>query len=375
MEPKDKRNPETFVIHTSQEMEALERAAADGKYGRNYDITPYPQALVHTVPGHIHQVRLELTPEEEEAGLTLDMLTELARQQDADAALAILCIAHQLAPPAPLPPRDYAGGEVHLDDVIEKIGWTPRSSEERRAMHKRIYQFILFGERAQVIGARAGTYVDKHTNQVIDTEVSAPLWRIHEREKPTQGSLFPEAAVPLKLELVISRTWATLLTSPQTAQYLPMGEVLGAIPGGKPSGAWARVIGLALASFWRRNPTETVAGELLPTRRELLERYPPKTGPAEEVVFGENPAFALKYWCQALQILAKSGFIEEEGEVTKSPADHLKELPRYQWGSQWLAGTADIRPGAMMRQAVSSRATALQQARPRRRGRPRKSPG
>ena len=45
---------------------------------------------------------------------------------------------------------------------------------------------------------------------------------------------------------------------PDTAQFLPLGEVLGAIPGGKPAGAWARVIGLALSNFWRRQPRETI---------------------------------------------------------------------------------------------------------------------
>jgi hypothetical protein len=364
-----------YFINTAPEMDALERAAADGKHGRHYSNQEQLGAVLHVIPGASHHVRISLSPAEELAGLTTNTLETLTREQDADAALAFLYIARVLAPPLALDISERGRGLIDFDDVLDKIGWNPRSTIERREMHRKIYQFILFGERAQVIGRRRGAYKDKHTGELIDTEISAPLWRIHETEKPEQQSLFPAQEVPLRVELVMSRSWMELLTSAKTAQYLPMGELLGAIPGNKPSGAWARVIGLALASFWRRNPREALEGTLRPTRRELLERYPPKTGPVDEILSGVNPRRAVEYWCDALRILVDARFLAPTGEAKITYDQMRKRFPRKGWGEVWLDEVVEVQPGAVIRPYVEGRSTALPPTpTPKKRGRPKKIP-
>ncbi|BCM94530.1 hypothetical protein IAD21_06437 (plasmid) [Abditibacteriota bacterium] len=363
-----------FLIHTSPEMDALERAAADGKHGRHYTNLPMEPARVHQVQGASHYVRLDLTDAEQMAGAQTEFLENLTDAQDADSALAFLYISRLLAPPSPLAVREYAGGKIDLDDVIAKIGWDPRTSTERREMHKRLYQFMRFAERATVIGVRRGKYKDKHTGQTIPTEIRASLWRIIKVEMPEQQSLYPEMDVPVSVELVMSREWTSLLTQPQTAQYLPMGELLGSIPGNKPSGAWARVIGLALASFWRRLPRESMDGSVKPTRRELLERYPPKTGSVSDVLATHNPQYIITYWCGALQILSDAGFIARDGDPQKSAKEMRAELPRQGWADVWLDTQIDIQPGPLMADAIKSRGSALPVPVPtaRKRGRPRR---
>jgi hypothetical protein len=365
-----------YYINTAPEMDALERAAADGKHGRHYAKNTQDESLHHSIPGASHHVRLELTLSETMQGLNSDALESLAKEQDADAALAFLYIARLMAPASLQLDQDYAGGQIDFDDVLSKIGWDPRSTEERREMHKRIYQFVLFGERAQVIGERRGSYKDKHTGKPISTVVSSPLWRVLRTEKPEQQSLFPMHEVPVRVEVVLSNEWRELLTTPQTMQYLPMGEVLGAIKGNKAAGAWARVIGLALASFWRRNPRETIGGTLWPTRRELLERYPPKTGPVSDLIASTKPLRAVEYWCGALEILAKLDFLEPVGEVAVSFEKQKEQLPRQGWGEPWLNQRVELRPGPLLRDSIINRATAIPapQARPelRKRGRPKK---
>jgi hypothetical protein len=375
MPDKPFREAPDFHINTAPEMDALERAAADGKHGRHYSTEEQQGSIQHVVPGSSHHVQLRLTPTEAMAGLTADALEQLVHEQDADAALAFLYIARVLAPPLAVPDMDFGRGDIDFDDVLDKIGWDPRSSAERREMHRRIYQFIRFGERAQVIGKRRGSYKDKHTGELIDTEINSPLWRVVETETPEQQSLFPLQEVPVRVELVMSRTWINLLTSAQTAQYLPMGELLGAVPGNKPSGAWARVIGLALASFWRRNPREVMSNSLKPTRRELLERYPPKTGLVEDILRGNKPVRALEHWCGAISILVSIGVLEESGEALVSLSDHKTRLPRQGWVDIWMNETVDLHPGALFKHAISGRAEALppiQTAKPR--GRPKKKP-
>lgn len=363
-----------FFILTSPEMDALERAAADGRQGRHYANLEQETARVHQIQGASHYVRLDLTHEEKLAGLKHDSLETLSGAQDADATLAFLYISRLLAPPSPLPANLFSGGWVDFDDVIAKIGWAPESTAERRAMHARLMKFILFGERAQVIGSRRGIYTDKHTGTEIRTTIRSPIWRIAKIEEPEQGSLYPELEVPVRVQLVVMEEWSQLLTQPQTAQYLPMGELLGSIPGNKPSGAWARVIGLALASFWRRLPRETIDGSVKPTRRELLERYPPKTGSVLDVLSGDNPQYAIKYWCVALQLLVGCGFLDNQGDAIIDAKTMRANLPRKGWTLQWLDSPVDLRPGPVMQDAMKNRVAAKPIAAPRKRGRPRKNP-
>ena len=93
------RESPNYFINTAPEMDALERAAADGKHGRHYQNNEQAGARFHRAPGATHSVLLELTSSESLAGLTTETLENFTHQQDADAALAFLYIAHLLAPP------------------------------------------------------------------------------------------------------------------------------------------------------------------------------------------------------------------------------------------------------------------------------------
>ena len=370
-----------FFLCTNPEMDALERAAADGKHGLNYADIEQQLARVHRIEGASHWVSLQLTEAERALGVDPAMLARLTAQQDADATLAFLYISRLLAPPTPLPPNATAVGWIDFDDVIAKIGWDPRSSAERREMHRRLYGFVLFGERAQVVGERQGRYLDKHTGKTVSTTIRAALWRVAKTELPDElleaGELFDAKdarQVPVRVEITIDRDWARLLTQPQTAQYLPMGELLGTIPGNKPSGAWGRVIGLALASFWRRQPRAAMEGSMRPTRRELLERYTPKTGPVGAVLRSNNPQDAITFWCAALRALAEREFLAPAGEVLVSPQTMRAALPRKEWGDLWLDETIDLRPGAAFGNTIVERVSALPPVK-KKRGRPRKKPG
>lgn len=81
-------------------------------------------------------------------GLTVKALDEFIKAQDADAPLALLYITRILAPPLMPETAQLGRGIIDFDDVLTKIGWTARSTAERREMHRRIYKFIIFGERA-----------------------------------------------------------------------------------------------------------------------------------------------------------------------------------------------------------------------------------
>jgi hypothetical protein len=164
---------------------------------------------------------------------------------------------------------------------------------------------------------------------------------------------------PRRVEIVVSPTWTHLTSHGSLAQYLPFGEVLGSIPGSKPSGAWARVIGLALAGFWRRHPREALDGSLLPTRRELLTRYTPLNAPPGAVLDGNDPRRAVEYWRGALALLVEKGLVTKRGEADRSAEQMCHGLPRYAWQDPWLVEHVDLVPGPLLHEAIESIAARL----------------
>lgn len=372
---KGKKQPrEEYDIATSQEADAIMRAASDGKSGRHWNTNENAIARIHKAPGASHHIRLVLTDGEREAGVALDALTAATEKCDAAGDFILLYVTRRLMPTAPLPDGTAASAVIELDDVIKAIGWYPQSTVQRQEMRERVWHFLKFGASARIVGQRTYTHRDTMTGEVVDTYIDSPPWMLGSevREGIPQPSLFETDAPPLRVQVVATDIWTQLTTRPDMAQFLPLGEVLGAIPGAKPSGAWARVIGLALSNFWRRKPRETMNGELKPTRRELLERYTPETGAASEVLGGRNPQRAIEYWAAALRILVECDFVADEGEAALSYEAQRDVLPFRLWQEDWLNGTADLRPGGAMIDAIGERVKALPASKPRKLSKPQK---
>jgi hypothetical protein len=361
--PKPIETTAEFSFHTSQEMNALSCAQSHGKTFAGYMMNEQAGAIVHQCAGAAHLIRMELTEDERAAGLALDYLEGLARAQDADAVLATAYILGVLAPPPHLPAR-VALGWIDFNDVLKKIGWTPRNAKDRREMHAKIWNFVKFGERAQLIGKRTGAKY-KLDGEEIDTTIHGAAWRVMKTETldpPTQRAA-PET--PVCVQIVVSPELTALISNRTTAQYFQCGEVLGAIPGGQSAGAWARVIGLALLSFWRRKPHEHNAGTLKPTRRELLNHYAAKISPYNEILESNDPSRAIDYWCGALQILADERFIERTGEAAMRAKEMRAGLPRQDWQSLWLDQTVTIEIGAKTKPAFEKLLKSLHAPKPR----------
>lgn len=369
----DARSTVEYAVHTSQEVDVLARSACDGRTGEIWRNEDQRRVRIYEPKGASHRVEIEMGKTQ-----TLKDLEQLTASQDADFVLTMLYVASALAPPSPLPSNGYAGGWIDLDDVMEKIGWYPsKLSREKVAEHRaRLWSYLVYADRAKVVGSRSVVYFDKRTNEQIPTQISSPIWKIHGEQRSAQAALFDD--VPLRVEIVISKQWQPLLTQRNLAQYLPMGERLGAIPPNKVAGDWARSIGLVLLNLWRRRPVEAREGTYKPTRRELLTHYTPKTRTVTDLLESDKPRRAVEYWHDALHILARRGFLNRQGEVLRS-VDQMREgLPSYGWQSAWLDECVEIAPGPKMQNAILQREQALPPARPpsllgpKRRGRPRK---
>lgn len=373
----DAQSAEGYNLLTSQEVTMLERSACNGKRGKWWRTDAQSRTRIYEERGASHRIELQLTPEDEEVDLTVAALDKLTKAQDADFAFSMLYVCSVLAPPAPLPQNLAAIGWIDLDDVMEKIGWNPtkRSLTERDEMRRRIWDYVVYGDRAKVIGQRTIPYYDRNTGEVIETRLESSIWRIMDKERPLQAALFGE--VPRRVRLVIGKEWEPLLTAPHLAQYFPLGELLGSIAPNQVAGDWARSIGLVLAGLWRRNPREVQAGIIRPTRRELLTTFTPKTQTVDYYLDSDKPKRAVGYWRDALGKLLELDIIARQGEPTRTVADMLRPYGREGWQKTWLDEQVTIVPGPKFQPHVQARIIELPPLKPqnlRKRGRPRKRP-
>ena len=325
-------------------------------------------ALVYERPGDSHRVELtQDAPETDGEVWEMDALERLISCQSADFGFAFFYVCRLLAPPECLPADRFAGGWIDLDDVAEKIGYDVRgyTAAKREAMRAQVWELLRFGARAVVIGQRRQTYTDRATGERIETRVESPVWRIHDTERPIQTALFGET--PRRVQLVISKQWEPLLTAPNLAQYLPFAEIVGSLPTNQTASAWARVLGMALANFWRRLPQEATgaAPAILPTRRELLTHYTPKKNPPLELLASDKPKRAVQYWRDALAMLRERGFIAHEGEAARTVAQMLEPFGRQGWQEPWLNERVALRPGSIILPAICERAQAKPASKPR----------
>ena len=340
----------SFAVQTGQELDTLARGQSAGKTKEDYKSNPQLQNYTYQKPGDSHYLEIPLTQEDIDAGLDLSFIGNLVAQQDADAILTTFYALRLLTPTEPVPHGLTTTTRVDLDDIMQKIGWKPRSTADRQTARAQIWSYLLFNDRARIKGLRSGLSIDPITRKQMETRIDAPLWKIGATESGIQPSLLPAYEVPKVVELLLSREMLPFLTDPRLVQYLPCGEMLGAISPDQPSGAWARVIGMSVANFWRRHPEATLERSIYPTRSELLTHYLPKKAPLSEIRKVEKPKRAQDYWRQSIGILVSEGFLANEGEALNPNATEWKG---YEWLEDWLKEKVVLIPGAMMKDALA----------------------
>ena len=339
------RRQSDFPVHTGEEWTAFIQSAADGRFLRHFSGNEQSGILRHQRPDTGFFTETTLLEEERKAGHGIELLQNAAAQLDIDDGLAWLYISHLLAPPSPLAPNAYAGGWVDLDDVARRtMGGYARNPKEAGERRAKVWRAIRYGARSHIGGKRSVPYFDKTSGKEILTEIYTSPWQIVSRQQTGQLPLFAhdEEEAPVRVELVASREWTALTTEASTAQYLPFGEVLGALPANQAGGAWARVLGLAYINWCRRRVQQALAGQELPTRRELLDAFPSKVAPYRDILEGKDPRRALAYWQSAETWLLKSQIIETGGAPYEPQA-------RKGWQSVWLGERPDWKPGALLR--------------------------
>jgi hypothetical protein len=245
-----------------------------------------------------------------------------------------------------------------IDDLIGAIGWKPRSTLERETMRRRVWRWLAMFDAAQVIGRRPGKYRDPDSKEVIDLTSIDALIRITGQRKPAQLA-FDASVPPIEVTYAAGPWIEKWRGNRQILTYFAVDvRKLAAIPAGKPSGAWAQAIGLALHQRWRERSAYSEihhVGEDRSltvnfgtfTRRELLDLFPPDPS-VDEVLNGPNPRYAKDYWHDAIQLLKYKGIVSYYKEFGALPDK------RQGWQQAWLDQKIDIRPSEEGKRAPAS---------------------
>lgn len=327
--------------YTFHEARTVAIAIADARSGNRWETIEGEIAVRHVIPGEPLQTKFAAGPLSGWWGSPLSqegLLEELRKMEFTGVLLYHVGLHMVLQSPHVT---------VSLDDIIREIGWEPRSSVQRQEMQRRIWLWLTYFDGMKVIGRRPGRYRDPHTGRELDLTSVDALLRITGTRMPTRGGRDGEE-VPVEV---------TITAGPWLDQYRGNRQILSdfgnirhlaAIPAGKPSGAWAQSVGLALYQRWRERATRTevayvgednhptVRGQHF-TRRDLLGLF--RCDPyVEDVLASDHPGRARQYWTDAIAELKHAGLI-----------GYYKELEplkggRKGWQESWLEQPLDIRP-------------------------------
>ena len=244
-----------------------------------------------------------------------------------------------------------------IDEMVRAIGWQPRSREERAEARRKVWRWMAVFSALQVIGKRAGRYKDPDTGDAYDLTSRSELLHIAERLDAEQLSYDP-GQPPVAITYNAGPWVQQWRGNHRVLSYFGDVRKLAAIPAGKPSGAWAQSIGLALQQWWREKSATAVPALIgddnhltirfaqHPTRRLLLDMFP-ATPTVDDILDSHDPGRAKSYWRDAITLLKHAGVIayyRELGAVTPK---------RQGWAREWLDQELDIRPDDEGKAAVA----------------------
>jgi hypothetical protein len=361
-----------IALDNRRSFEALYRIfdRADGRYLRRWLPIDGEIALRHAVPEAVIETKLVGSPLLDWMGRpnTIDSLQDELRRLGVPTVLLLhVVLAAALE-------RQRVHVTVAIDELLSAIGWRPRSTTERETMRRDIWRWLAILDAMHVIGQRKGRYRDPDTRDVLDLTSVDALIRITGQRMPAQLA-FDSSQPPIEVTYVAGPWLDKWRGNRQVLSYFGDVRKLAAIPGGKPSGAWAQAIGLALNQLWRERAARAQVARVGEdnhrtvrvgtfTRRQLLTMFPPSPS-VEEVLGSPNPRRAQGYWNDAISLLKTVGVVAHYQETTPLHAG------RQGWAEPWLTQSLDIRPADEEKQAVmeiANRAATAHKTRAKRRG-------
>lgn len=236
--------------------------------------------------------------------------------------------------------------EIEIDDVIRLLRLTVRNSVARTEARRQVWNYLRLLSRLCVVGCRNEVYLDPRTGRKLKLTSHDALIATLGKKVPSEA----EEDAPVRVTIAAGPWLDRFRRNPRVLQTFGDVLTLAAIPGGKPSGAWARAIGLALQQIWREQASKalvTQTGEpkrysvrfRRVTRRQLLSLFPPQPS-LGDVLKSEHPGRVIEYCELAFDTLEDKGFFQYCRAVAPGRTES-----RYSRVDAFLDEELDIRPG------------------------------
>ena len=353
--------PTTLHQQTFAEIRTVQQGLSDGPTagtpGSAWAYSPPERCAIHTVPTKDNkdkwplQTRFDPTeipqkwaiyePSGDE-GKDADALFALLRETGTDAAMLMnVAVALAIKDPKHL---------YELDLFVTAAGEAPRSKTQWREAREKTWLRLRTIMAMRPIGRRIGRYYDRHTREYFDLQVNDPLLRIVHTVDPVQPSLDNPTPVAISLD---GGAWIEKYrTDPRVLTYFGNIVKLSQITSGRPSGAWARCIGMNLNQAWRESAKDATVTtrdgnrqakntEWAFTRRELLDGMVTVSPEHhyQAMLDSANPSRARRAFDEAMNILQERGVVGKWYCLSPTPAG------RKAWKATWLDEEIVAAPG------------------------------
>ena len=224
--------------------------------------------------------------------------------------------------------------DIGFTELLDLHGKTKAGKDARMTEAQGLDDLFRLLSRLKVCGTRR--WKDPKTGQDRAIVSNAPILNF-------EGSFYPSGTLPeMRSPYKTPPLGFTFTDSTITKEFrkdpslcCSFGNLLSVaqIPSGKPSGDWAKSIGLAIAELARTN-AKNGGRQVKLSRGTLLLRYRPLTDP-ETILCSSHPGHAKKYFKEAMKYLVEKGMIESWSEPQA-------KLNRQGWTSAWLDEKVEI---------------------------------
>lgn len=400
LESKDQTRPEVALRlaavpqQTFQEAKTLGMALAALPYQRDWHDLEGEIALYYGVKGASLQVKLvgypllDLLPwlslskvpegadDAKRRQLELANLRTVGAEVRTDAVLLAHVVMGHL-----LEDSGRFNVSMALDDLARELGWEARTAKQRLEHRRRLWTWLLVQQAMPVIGRRDGRWPTAG-GKTIETDSTSVLFSVSARHDPARSrqTSFDPTEPPWAVTLAPGPWLEQWRGNESVLSYYGDLRTLARIPNGKPSGAWARSIGLALHQLWRERASRSrivrVGADKTPTvqlprrftRSELLDLFPVSPPqPTWQEVLEDRPQRAWEYWDEAVKLL-KVSLIGHYDELPRRSASVGRGAARWHdRRSEFKTQRLDVRPKREGALAIAEIVQRTKDARTRRR--------
>lgn len=336
---------EIVPVNTYQEVREVKRAIVEAPLGRNWEEIPGDAALFHSSPEDASfQTRFDGKPLLQwwDMSLSYSSLRSFLSEMGPDAALCLDLCLYVAVKDDRVP--------IETDEIIRGLGWDPRTTEVRRKMRRKVWGWVTAFASMSVIGIRPGKperWKDKLTGKTLDLRTRGPLILIGSTSSPEGQMTLDGSDAPIKFTVVPGDWLAKFRGNRQVLASLGNTWKIASIPGGKPSGAWARSYAAVLLQAWR----EKAAYDSPTFTREGLHLACPTEPSLWDVLDGSNPRRAIEYDREAWALLKEAGIVATDPKKLDFTPKHKQK--RQGWRTDFLSEELTVRPGPEIEAQVS----------------------